>query len=51
MQEQSKKFNKKRIIKKILQLKNTRTELTISVESFKSRLCHTAERISDLEDI
>jgi len=34
----------------ILELKNTKIELKNSIESFKSRLDHTKEKISDLED-
>ena len=38
------------IEKQILELKNTKMELKISIENFKNRLDYAEERISNLED-
>ena len=50
MHEQNKKFSKETVaIKKILELKNTITELKNSIESFISRLDCAEERSNDLK--
>lgn len=55
MHEQNKKFSKeittiKTTNKKFPDLKNILTEANNSIKSFKSRIDHTDERISNLED-
>lgn len=55
MHEQNKKFSKeittiKTTNKKFPDLKNILTEVNNSIKSFKSRIDHTDERISNLED-
>ena len=50
MHEQNKNFSKETVtLKKILELKNTITELKNSIESFITRLDCAEERINDLE--